>query len=468
MTKRKKRLLCILSVLVLVFIGAYLGVAIYFKSHFYSRTAVNGIDVSHLTAEEVSHKLKEQAAAYTLRLIFADGSAQTLTAEDLQLVYKDSGEIEKHLQEQEPWLWALKIFQEKKHELAVTAEFSDEAAAAAVDGMDAMQAEQITPPADAYLSFTEAGYVIVPEVEGNQLNRELVLEALKNAVLEGKTELDLEESGCYNRPAVRQDDAALIQRRDSLNQLVSAELTMDFGSGRTETVDWHLLSQWVVQDENGNDSIDSAQVTAYVRELAEKYNTAGKTRTFQKTGGGTAELTLGDYGWVIDEETTAAELMQAISEGRQGAFEVTYSASAKSRDKNDIGNSYIELSIDQQKLWCYVDGKLLVETPVVTGCVEDGTETPRGGVWKIKSKKSPYTMYGKKDENGEYSYVEEVTYWIPYTEDFTIGFHDLASRSAFGGDIYLKNGSHGCVNTPLDAISQIYEVVAYGFPVIVY
>ena len=50
----------------------------------------------------------------------------------------------------------------------------------------------------------------------------------------------------------------------------------------------------------------------------------------------------------------------------------------------------------------------------------------------------------------------------------TIGLHDLTSRSAFGGNIYITNGSHGCVNTPLDAVRQIFEVVSYGFPVIVY
>lgn len=468
MKKKKKVLLCMMGILVLLAIGAYLAVAIYFKNHFYSQTTVNGVDASRLTAQEVAQKLRKQVAAYTLRLVFADGSAQTLTAEELQLSYIDNGEIEKRLQEQESWLWALKAFQEKDHQLEVPVEFSEEAAAAAVDGLEAMQAESTTPPQDAYIAFGDEGYKIVPETEGNRLNREKVLEAVGAAVLEGAEELDLYEGGCYDRPAVYRDDAALLQRQERLNQLVAADLTMDFGSGRTERVDRNLLSQWVVQDDSGNDSIDGGQVTAYVQELAAKYNTAGTKRSFQKTGGGTAELSLGDYGWVMDEETTAAQLMEAIGEGRQGAFEVTYSSTAKSRGKNDIGDSYIELSIDQQKLWCYVDGKLVVETPVVTGCVEKGTETPRGGVWKIKSKKSPYTMYGKKDENGEYSYIEEVNYWIPYTEDFTIGLHDLTSRSAFGGDIYLTNGSHGCVNTPLEAMKQIYDVVAYGFPVVVY
>ena len=50
-----------------------------------------------------------------------------------------------------------------------------------------------------------------------------------------------------------------------------------------------------------------------------------------------------------------------------------------------------------------------------------------------------------------------------------VGIHDLASRgNNFGGDIYMTNGSHGCINTPLDAAKKIYDTVSVGTPVIVY
>ena len=41
-------------------------------------------------------------------------------------------------------------------------------------------------------------------------------------------------------------------------------------------------------------------------------------------------------------------------------------------------------------------------------------------------------------------------------------------RSQFGGEIYKTNGSHGCVNLPLDAAKTLYENVSYGFPVVCY
>ena len=70
-------------------------------------------------------------------------------------------------------------------------------------------------------------------------------------------------------------------------------------------------------------------------------------------------------------------------------------------------------------------------------------------------------------ENGEYEDAAFVHYWMPFNGG--VGIHDLASRgNNFGGDIYMTNGSHGCINTPLDAAKKIFDTVSVGTPVIVY
>ena len=40
--------------------------------------------------------------------------------------------------------------------------------------------------------------------------------------------------------------------------------------------------------------------------------------------------------------------MQAINDGKQGDFEIVYTSTALSRNENDIGNSYVELSLSDQ------------------------------------------------------------------------------------------------------------------------
>lgn len=469
MKKKKKILLAIAGALLVLMIAAYAANALHFSRHFYSGTTINGIDSTELTAEEVKEKLAQKTEEYVLNLVGMDGTSESISAEQIGLAFKDDKEVDQLLEDQNSWLWIGEVFTDKEHELQVSVSYDEASLEAAIDGLQCMQEGNYTPPQDAAVGDTENGYTIVPEVEGNQLDRDKLLETVKSAIDCGQTEVNLSDSGCYLKPSVYLDDEALNARVNQLNQLVSANLTMDFGSGRTETVNGALLKTWVTQDENGNDIIDSAKITEYVSSLAAKYNTKGATRTFRTSSGSTVQVSGGDYGWLMDETTTAQNLSSAIAAGTQGTFEVTYTNSARSRETNDIGNSYVEISIDQQTMWCYVDGELLVETPVVTGDVSNGTETPRGSVWKVKGKTTDYTMTGKIDPaTGEPSYTAHVNYWIPYSEDLTIGLHDLTTRSAFGGDIYLTNGSHGCVNTPLEAVRQIYEVVSYGFPVIVY
>ena len=38
-------------------------------------------------------------------------------------------------------------------------------------------------------------------------------------------------------------------------------------------------------------------------------------------------------------------------------------------------------------MWCYKDGVVVVDTPVVTGNVSKGYDTPSGSVWAIDAKK---------------------------------------------------------------------------------
>src|SRR5699024_12408592 len=45
----------------------------------------------------------------------------------------------------------------------------------------------------------------------------------------------------------------------------------------------------------------------------------------------------------------------------------------KDRSVNDIGDTYAEICITQQRMWCYKDGQLIADTPVVTGRSEEHT-----------------------------------------------------------------------------------------------
>ena len=126
--------------------------------------------------------------------------------------------------------------------------------------------------------------------------------------------------------------------------------------------------------------------------------------------------------------------------------------------EDDIGDSYVEIDVTSQYLWVYKDGVLVEETDFVSGNVSRGYNTPVG-IYGITYKERNTTLRGA-------NYASKVSYWMPFNGN--VGMHDASWRSTFGAEIYLRNGSHGCVNLPPKKAEVIYEHVEKGEPVIVY
>lgn len=59
-----------------------------------------------------------------------------------------------------------------------------------------------------------------------------------------------------------------------------------------------------------------------------------------------------------------------------------------------------------------------------------------------------------------------VQYWMAV--DGHIGIHDATWRNEFEGQIYQTNGSHGCINTPLEIMAELYDKVQLGTPVVMF
>ena len=112
----------------------------------------------------------------------------------------------------------------------------------------------------------------------------------------------------------------------------------------------------------------------------------------------------------------------------------------------------------QQKLYCYKAGELLLETDIVTGNMRRNWDTPVG-VNFVYAKQKNRILRGQ-------GYASPVDYWMPVKG--AIGIHDADWRKEFGGEIYLKNGSHGCINIPPENMPIIYDNYEIGTPVIMF
>ena len=45
---------------------------------------------------------------------------------------------------------------------------------------------------------------------------------------------------------------------------------------------------------------------------------------------------------------------------------------------------------------------------------------------------------------------------------------NVAEVHVIGGEIYKTDGSHGCINTPLEYMEELYDMVKIGTPVVMY
>lgn len=118
----------------------------------------------------------------------------------------------------------------------------------------------------------------------------------------------------------------------------------------------------------------------------------------------------------------------------------------------------MEINLTAQHLFFYKNGSLVVESDFVSGNLAKNHGTPSGSFG---------VTYKAKDAvlRGE-DYESPVSFWMPFNGG--VGMHDASWRSTFGGTIYKRSGSHGCINLPYSAAKTIYENIEAGYPVLVY
>ena len=340
---------------------------------------------------------------------------------------------------------------------SISFSYDKEMAEAVLNSLDCMDSISAVAPRDAYIAATDTGFEVVDEVMGTTLDRERTRQVVLEALDRGDVSVSLEEEECYINPQIYHDNEELQSDAAEMSKRAGAYITYEFGD-QTEVVNAAVIRDWLVKLDDGTFVVDDMCVSDYVESLAAKYDTFGLPLDFYTSIGTTVTLSGGDYGWCIDQSSTVVALLNALEEGYRGTMEPVYLYSAMSHENQGIGYTYVEICISQQRMWCYQDGNVIVDTPVVTGNPNKGNATPSGGVWAIDAKKRDAVLTGE-------GYTAPVSYWMPFNGN--VGIHDM-ERYAFGGTIYLSNGSHGCINTPYDQAEIIYNTVSIGTPVIVY
>ena len=473
-TAKKKIIIAVAAALLIALIAIVVSLVMsyqkkvtYYETHYFPNTYINNVNCSELEAEQVAGILNAQAQEYTLLIQGRDEAGNKIEvgqvhAEDINLLLSDAlGAAKSILEEQDETRWyAVKKDTQHSYNISQGVKFDEDLLKEILENFDACREENMVAPVDAYISEIseeKTAYEIIPEIKGTTLDVDAVYESIAAALYANADAVDLAEQGCYIEPAVVSEDEDLLSTVNEVNKWLSTSINYDWNSFDVK-LDIDVIKNWISLVE-GTPVLDEEAVAAFVAENAAKYDTYGKNRQFMTTLGVELNLPSGAFGWRTDREKETEALIELIKQGSVTDREPEYSHKAPWKGISDIGNSYVEADLTNQHLYLYYKGELVLETDFVSGDINvPGNVTPQG-VFGLTYKTTNAVLRGA-------DYETPVTYWMPFHGNF--GMHDATWRTEFGGDIYTYNGSHGCLNLPLESAAVIYSYMYEGYPVICY
>ena len=470
--KKKNKIMKIVVMLIVTILVmsccVYAGISYYYSYHFFYGTTINGIDSSNKTAYEVEQEIAGKKDNYTIQVRARMQDPQAITGKDIDYKYVSSGAVLQLLKTQKSWEWIGSLFETKNYMVQEETSFNREKLEEQVNSLNCAKKENQIAPENAYVSFVNSEFTIVPETEGNELNTKEAYQMICRAIDNDAAEVDLEsDPKAYKKADVTKESSELQNMVNTYKNLTKANITYTFGD-ETVTLDGSTIKNWLQFDEKGqllqNDEAFRQHVVDYVAQLAADHDTVGTERQFQTTSGRTVYVYGSAYGWKIDQNKEVAQLMQEIQSGTQTTREPVYSMRANAHGINDLGDTYIEVDLTEQYMWYYQNGNIIFQSEIVSGLPSDPDRKTPPGIFTLNSKSSPSVLRGEMTANGTYSYEQPVTYWMPFNGG--IGFHDADWQPYFGGDRYLTGGSHGCINLPPENAGQLYSLIQYDVPII--
>lgn len=463
----------------------YIAGFVYFSGHFYQDVTLNGIDVSNMNLQTAKTKLENFYADYELTLKTIDGKEVKIDANEIDMKIKLNDNFNKCTWQQKPYLWFVYMFCHNEIHADATVQLNTAALSYKFDSMGILNPQYMKKPVDAYIGIQDNRFAIIKEDLGTTINVNTFKNVVKDSLMNIQPEVSLFDMDCYILPKITESDEKLKADLEAKNKYADHDIKLQMDDF---TLDLGMeVYEAVLKKNKDGYEISEPLVKEYVKSIADKYDTYGNERVFTTSFDKRKVKVRGKiFGYQLNQEETSKHLYDALKMNKSTTVQAVFDHKGYTLNgENDIGDSYIEVNLSEQKVFAYKDGKKIAEGDCVSGNEAAGDGTPVG-LYAIQSKLSPTILRGKKipvtkmveqevdgeiveveETTYEYEYESPVTYWMQFNGG--IGLHDAANwRSRYGGNIYYYGGSHGCVNLPYNLAQILYRNYTIGDPVVVY
>lgn len=319
-------------------------------------------------------------------------------------------------------------------------------------------------PQNAYVDFLDGSFLVHAEVPGNELKLDVVQPALVQALSaltvssEGPASLryDVTSEDCYLQPALTAANTHFDFSAMLLDCLQDVTVTVNLHDV-TETLQGDQLSQVLTVNSKGKVVVDEEGLRELLHGWAEKHQKQKTPYLMDTYVDGVKPIEWMKVDYYLDYEALSKQLSEELIHLRSFTVDAPWLCWYKDQPF-DLGDTYIEVDIDNQVMTYFKNGEVIVSTDVVTGATW-GYPTPEG-LYDVDNVDTDCWLSGE-------DYNVHIDYWIGVI-GFQIGIHDADWRTIFGGQQYIREGSHGCINTPKEAVIPIFENVELGTPVLIH
>jgi len=430
---------------------------------FYDNSYFNGVDISKKDVKEAVEAIEKAFEAQSFTIKSEDGQETDLFSyERLKTDYKNL--MQEVLDAYEAQTLSRDEYinganrKDYSYDISSDVDFSD----IDTEGLNCIDGTTRVASKDAYISVDRitGALEIVEEIYGNELKEDVLASKVKEAVT-GKLDTVSFAAADYKLPEILATDSELEKTKAYYKKLLNKSLALNICGVSINLTP--IQTRELFDFEPGNE-VDEDAVLTYVRSLKNSYDTYGSTRKFLTSTGEYVDVIAGSYGWTIDGGETAAKIVNALaSEEEKESVTGVYTKTGLHPADNEIGDTYVEINLRDQKIYMYYQGVQILNDDVTTGMVGEPASITLTGTYSLLYKKTNVTLKGP-------TWNDFVYYWMPYEVTNAVGMHDATWRSEeeFGGTNRYGNGSHGCVNMRLNSAAIVYTYIEMDTPIIVW
>ncbi|WP_396019918.1 L,D-transpeptidase family protein [Bacillus sp. SD088] len=458
-----KRFLIVIGIIAIVAAILLAGLSYYQATHFNSKIAINDVNVGGLTVKKAINKLETSTLTNKVYIddeliLDENGTKMAFSDQDIHVLkklLKKQWTFFPSSEEQSHWLMPKK-----------TDEFRSKTLYKQLEEKLLSMNENLKAPQDAEVKLENGKVVISDSIGGEQYDIPAILEDYKQQ----KYTSDIHLKPAFLKPV--EADNPMVKELEKKYQAF-LERTVDYKvQDKVYTLKASELIKNATISNDDEVTISANNIKNKIDEINQAQSTLDKNIDFKTQSGKLISVKAQGYGWALDLDKEIASVQKAFEKGEKsisasniyGHGWTNEGIGYETTKNNGIGDTYAEVSIAEQHIWIYKNGKLVVSTDVVTGKHSTGEDTSPG-VWYILFKRTPYTLKGSAV--GKPDYEIDVKYWAPFTNSGQ-GFHDASWRNNWAQTAYLNDGSGGCVNTPPNVMKKVYDNLNTYDPVIVY